>query len=109
MKFEINELEKQLDMQGTFDVVIYNVIDKDDGFIMLMKTKDGRTISDYLTISESTRKFRSRLCNLMGLYKSPVDSQDFIGRYLNIRVTKRGNDFYVSHYEKCFEPFTVES
>ena len=113
MIIEINELEKPeyIDKEGKYDVVVTNVTDKEDGFIMEMRTKDGKLISEYVKVYEGTKKLISRMANLMGLYKSPVDTQDFIGKYMNINVVRYVNGttkYVVSGHERCHEPFTAK-
>lgn len=117
MIIEINELDngKHLDMVGTFDVVVTAVEDTTasngtKGFKMTMSTKDNREIVDYVWVTDATRRLISRMANLVGLYKSPVDSQDFVGRYFKINVSSSGHNggtvYNVSNYNRCDETFT---
>ncbi len=111
MIIEINEFDTAIETEGKYDVIVTNVIDKEDGFVMTMKTKDGKVISEYIKVAESTRKLIGRIANLLGLYKSPVDTNDFIGKYMNISVVKHVNGtvkYVVNGHEKCAEPFTVK-
>ena len=114
MILHINECVpyKAITSAGTYDVKITNVEDlksdpnHDPGFVMTLQTKDGRMLKETIRVSENTTKLISRMANLVGIYKSPIDSHDFVGHYLTVRVEWYRDRYSVCGYDRCLEPFT---
>lgn len=114
MILHINECVpyKAITSEGTYDVKITHVEDipsspeHDPGFVMTLQTKDGRMLKELIRVSENTVRLISRIANLVGIYRTPIDSHDFVGHYLTVHVEYFRNKYRVCGYDRCLEPFT---